>query len=465
MTKYVMSIATVLLIFTLCTAVFANSGPVYWQGYPAAEMMSIATDTPLTVESEELVFDFSQKHTSSYALEGKVTATYQMSNPTSEQQAVQMAFPFVGQLRQLNLAEIVIKADAQQLPYELYLGSRAEFNSRVSATDVVPSFAFTNILSALSRQQYSAAHFSAEEIGRLYRFDVSPTTEQNINFVVTFNDNAENTKILINGFNGFAREAGKVRLSAWCSEPQQFEVFALGEELEFTMQAYTNGELSEKTDLYTAQVTTQEQQVKLYLVSLSQHHLNTEAAALLDDTQVYNLYAEELDQQFTQNLGVCALEELWALAEQERIMVLLYSLEFPPQRAQEISVSYKTSGTMDKRETVSPQYSFTYLLNPAAHWSEFKDLQIKIITSPEAPYLINSSLPLKQTADRQYSADFTGLPGQDLTFTLFAAEKVTLADKVAGRVNRTFGYITPISLGILLLLIILFGKKRTNSYF
>ena len=68
MKKYLMGTVTaVMLILTLFMPVYANSGPVYWQGYPAAEMMSVEPDTPITVESEELVFDFSQQGHISYA--------------------------------------------------------------------------------------------------------------------------------------------------------------------------------------------------------------------------------------------------------------------------------------------------------------------------------------------------------------------------------------------------------------
>lgn len=463
MKKYATSMITLLLILTLFRSAFANSGPVFWQGYPAAEMISVEELTPLTVESEELIFDFSQQEYISYALEGKVTATYQMFNPTNEQQKVQMAFPFVGQLRTLSPSEIVIEADTQKVPYEIYLSEKAAA-AELTVNEANTGFTFTEVLSAITKQQYKAKCFAAGEVGRLYRFDVSPTTKQEINFAVTLNCHAANTKILNNGFNGIARDAGKVRLTAWCTEPQQLEIFVLGDEPEFTMQAYSNGELTEPTDLFAAQLTSQEQQLKTYLLSLSQSHLTTETAALLEESQLYNLYAAALDHQFTNNLGFCAADELWAQTEQERIMVLVYTLDFPAQSSREVSVSYLTSGTMDKRETVSPQYTFTYLLNPAAHWSQFKDLQIKIITPPEAPYVVNSSLALQQLAAGQYSGYFAALPEQDLTFTLYAAEKITVVDKVAGKINHTFGYFTPLVLGALLLLVmirlIVFFRKR-----
>ena len=454
MKKYA-AIITLLLILTLFTPAAANSGPVYWQGYPAAEMMTIEKETPLIVESEELVFDFSQQYTPTYNLAGKVTATYQMSNPTAEQQAVQMAFPFCGRLQMLDAAEIVIKVDAHELPFELYLGSRLDFADSGAAAAPSNSLTFQDILSAVSRQQYDADNFSAGEVGRLYRFMLSPTTEQNINFAVSFSYHAEEISILCHGFNGFEREGEKVRLTSWCAEPMQAAIFVLGGELDFTVQAYTDGELTDSTDLYTAEITVEAQQVKPYLLTLSRQQPGTTAITLLDETQVYNLYAEALDRQFTYNLGYCAAEELWAQAEQERMLVLLYTVEFPPQSVREVSVSYVTSGTMDKRETVSPQYSFTYLLKPAAHWRHFKNLQIRIITPPETPYVVNSSLPLKQTAEREYSAEFTALPADDLYFTLYAKEKITAADKAAVKIKRIFAYFPLSVLGLLLLSIML----------
>ncbi|HHY05244.1 MAG TPA: hypothetical protein GX534_08680, partial [Thermoanaerobacterales bacterium] len=58
MRRLIASIALIFLVFC-CGAAFANSGPVFWQGYPSSEIMSIENDSPIEVKKENLVFDFS----------------------------------------------------------------------------------------------------------------------------------------------------------------------------------------------------------------------------------------------------------------------------------------------------------------------------------------------------------------------------------------------------------------------
>ena len=53
-----------------------------------------------------------------------------------------------------------------------------------------------------------------------------------------------------------------------------------------------------------------------------------------------------------------------------------------------------------------------------------------------------------------YSATLEKLPEEDLTFTLDLKEKVTLYDKIEGRINRSFGYFTPIVIGLIIIFII-----------
>ncbi|NLZ93096.1 MAG: hypothetical protein GX922_03635 [Firmicutes bacterium] len=468
MKKYLMGTVTaVMLILTLFMPVYANSGPVYWQGYPAAEMMSVEPDTPITVESEELVFDFSQQGHISYALEGRVTATYQMFNPTDEAQIVQMAFPFVGTLARLNTDEIMIAAEQEKIPYELYLGEQFQQARFSPAGEEKMAFAFSRIVDALTTQIYQAQNFADNEQGKLYFFTVTPTTEQEINFVLDFSFDPQQTKILTKGFNRYERDSAKTRIAAWCRQQTQLEVLVLCKDIEFESTAYTDGELGKQTKLYHEQKLVQTVKLKQYLLSFIQDKIPMQDKGLFAANQLYNLYAQFLDQIFTQNSGYCSENDLYAASNADRIMTLVYTVDFLPQEIKEVSISYQTVGTMDKRETTSPQYSYTYLLNPASHWKDFKNLNIKVITPQEAPYVINSSLELKQTEERVYTAKLPDLPNGDFSFTLFAKERITAADKIAGKVNRAFGYFTPLLLGVLSLIMVIFLlvfiKKRKQK--
>jgi len=112
---------------------------------------------------------------------------------------------------------------------------------------------------------------------------------------------------------------------------------------------------------------------------------------------------------------------------------------------------------MDKRNTAKPQYLYDYILNPAENWNKFNNLNIKIITPPEAPYIVDSSIELNKEEGNIYTAALENLPEDDLSFTLYSREKVTMLDKIEGRVNRSFGYFAPIVIGIIVILVMILG--------
>src|SRR5690554_875888 len=106
MKKCIIFLISTAIILSFPTFAFSNSGPTYWEGRPSSQVLSIDQNTPITVEKEDLVFDFSvnddpktrELYGEGYTLGGKVTASYQMHNPTDEPLKIQMAFPFIGPL-------------------------------------------------------------------------------------------------------------------------------------------------------------------------------------------------------------------------------------------------------------------------------------------------------------------------------------------------------------------------------
>ncbi|MPN37686.1 hypothetical protein SDC9_185206 [bioreactor metagenome] len=148
-------------------------------------------------------------------------------------------------------------------------------------------------------------------------------------------------------------------------------------------------------------------------------------------------------------MGFCSDGDIFAESYNERIITLVYDVEFPSSSVRNVSVTYNTKGTMDKRNTVKPQYSFDYILNPAKNWSSFNNLNIKIITPQAAPYIIDSSVEFTKEEGNIYTTVFEKLPEEELSFTLYPNEKITLLDRVNGRINRSFGYFAPIIIGII----------------
>ena len=447
-------IASILLtVVTLSspTVVFANSGPTYWKGYPSSDIMLIKENCPITVKNENLVFDFSDDDNSGYTIDGKVTATYKMENPTDELLSVQMAFPFVGRVNELSPDDIAIMAGGNPVPYDLFIGDTVD-SYGASVEDREASFDFKDIVNTITDEPYKAENFTEKELGKLYMIEVKPTTDQRINFAVDFNFDFAKTKVLTYGFNRYERDGKKVRIAAWCYEPEVLEIYVLGEDIDLKINAYTDGELSKKTDLFTHQISTKEVELKPYLMEYIKNHNYRETNNMFPDTQLYNLYGKALDRHFTS--GYSSEHDLLEQENYQRILTLVYIVEFPANSEKEVSVRYRTSGTMDRRETADPLYTFDYIMNPARNWKDFKNLNIEIIPPQKAPYIVKSSIQLTKGENNTYTATLAELPEDDLSFTLYAHEKITLFDKTFGKIQQKLGYVVFFAMNAIPFLII-----------
>ena len=83
-----------------------------------------------------------------------------------------------------------------------------------------------------------------------------------------------------------------------------------------------------------------------------------------------------------------------------------------------MAVAYLSSSYGLREGTTYWTQEFTYLLSPARHWAEFGSLDITIRTPEPVPYIVRSSLPLREAEERCYTAHFDSLPDGELTFTL-----------------------------------------------
>jgi len=418
------------MILSFSTIALANAGPSYWQGYPSSDILLVQEGCPIEVESETLVFDLTDSENFAHTLGGKVTATYKMANPTPEHQRVQMAFPIVSSVRDVSPKDLLIASERAEIPYELYFGDVAD--NRGSRQNSM-SFDFADILRTVSNDIYPSKNFKAHETGKLYRIAVRPTTEQPINFAIELSFDQEKTKVINKGFNRYEWGEKRARIAARCYNPEVLEIYVLGEDIDFDFQVYSDGELKQKTDLYKCDITVELMELKSYLMDFLEDEIPTDIPGV-SDIQWYNLYAKTLDQYLSQNLGFVALEDVLSASHQQRIITLIYELDFPPESERELKVSYITTGTMDKTQTHSPLYTFHYLLNPAKNWKSFKDLSIKIITPEEAPYIIESSIALEKKGENLYTAFLKDLPLEDLSFTLYYQEKITWKDKIQAKV-------------------------------
>lgn len=108
---------------------------------------------------------------------------------------------------------------------------------------------------------------------------------------------------------------------------------------------------------------------------------------------------------------------------------LVYTVEFPAGGTREVAVSYPSFSYSIQEGTTYWQHTFTYLLSPAQYWAHFGTLDVEISAPEEAPYIIDSTLPLEAAGEGRYTAHFDGLPEGELEFTLYREPSITLWDR------------------------------------
>lgn len=439
---------------------WANSGPSFWRGFPSSEVLTVDRECPIEIASEKLSFDFSDDSIHDYTIWGKVTAAYEMVNPTDQDLSVQMAFPFIASLGDFSPDDVVITADGIELPYKLYIGDVVNNYGDPYQAESEEGLAFEKILSTISGQPYQAQHFSENEKGLLYTLEVRPTTEERINFACDFEFDKDKTKVLTNGFNRYEKNGSKVRIASWSYEPETLEILVLGENINFNINAFTDGELKEETDLYSYEISSQEVELKSYIENYVKGYQEKfsggqSGTLALDEVQFFNLYEAALDRAFTFNEGYFYCEQLMEQNHYQRVLTLVYNVDFPANSPKNVTVNYKTSGTMDKTKTVKPMYSFVYLLNPARNWGGFGNLDIEIITPEEAPHIVESSLDFIKENDRLYRAAFNSLPQEDLSFTIYEKEQISFLDRAVKVALGPFSiFLVPILLGLVVFMVI-----------
>lgn len=444
------NIITLILLILISNTAIANSGPTYWKGYPTFEVLSIEKNSPITIENEDLVFDFSKKEYlehGNHSISGLVTATYRMSNQSKENQTVQMAFPFVSSLRFFNPYDVAIKVDNQNIPFDIYIGDNpVEYNLNFDA-----------ITKSISRDILNPKNYDLNEAGTLYTYDVRTVGIENLRFVIDFFYDDEKTKIVGKGFNSYGWEDGQARVSAWIRDEETVEVFAIGEDIDLNISAFTDGEHKKPTDKYSYELKKEKLSIEEYLNrSIDNHEYSAGYNEFLSKNQLFNFISKRLDELIEKNVFFLMIEDLFALDYEDMIFVILYEVNFPKESEREVSVSYIARGTMDRTSTVDPLYTFEYLLKPAVNWASFKNLNIEIRPPSEYPYIVDKSIQLLRDDDGNYVGAFESLPDKDLSFTLYSKEEVTFIDKVKNKANN-LTYALPIIniIGIPLIFVII----------
>ncbi len=426
-----------IIIFIMANAIFvnANSAPSYWEAYPYSEVLAVDKDCPVVVNSEHLTFDFSQdyEYGNNFSPVARVNAGYEMMNPTDGTLYVQMAFPFVASLTDLSVSDIAIRVDDETIPYEIYIDPD---DADVEGSDG-EGFSYGGVGDIL-KDPIVSEDFDLNNDAKLYRLKVDMDSKEDVDFKINFNVNPQKTRLIVSGFNGgsYGYSDGEgSSISARISNSEAMEILILGEDFEFTYEVYSNENKKLPKDSYNIDIIQDTADPGEYLSAAIRQDIRADISNWISDDQLLAPYVSRIFRE-SRVTGFVMLQDVLAAGFTDRIITLVYSVEFPAQETRRVSVGYLSAGVMDSRETTWPQYSYTYLLSPAQNWADFANLDIEIMTPEEAPYIIKSNLELTADGRNRYTASFDALPKEELSFTLYKNAKATFADKVQKKVSK-----------------------------
>ena len=409
--------ALILLLPALLLPAGANSEPTKWEGTPASEILVVDGDSPITVSSERLTFDVVGKD--SYSLTARVTAAYQMENPTDEALAVQMAFPMEEVPADFNPAGVSITANGAEVPFRLNFGETIY-------------------------KEYAPTVFDPEMTGTVYTF-LPDGKEDDPWLTIEIHDDMEQ-KIFVNDLYSGSYSSTDSYYTFGLDAEEGITVFAFDGSLDYTVRGgYT---LTETEDTFA---------------HYFQSWLGAQSYAGQYDGHWEDLVAQKymgLNQLWT-DCPVVASGWLEQYGRSRQTITLVYTVDFPARSGQEVVVSYLSRSDGLREGTADWQHTFTYLLSPARHWADFGALDITVNANEEFPYVIDSTVPLESSGEQTYTARLDGLPNGDLRFTLYPQPQISAFDRYSAAVNLTsWSFLLLLLLAVVALVLIVHLIRR-----
>jgi len=399
---------TLLIILSLCVSVVsANSGPVGWGADPAAQTYTVDKDSQISIEKENLIFDFTDHKYESYNLQGMVSARYLMKNNSDQEKNVLMAFPYLNEniyLGDLSTNSISILVDGKEIGYTYDLNNyRQQGDSD-----------FKNIIFNLDTNKHVPNNFDEEQT--LYKYTFEITSSDRMRYKLRFSLD-EDEYIFTEGFNSYGRTDNNYVISAHINKSEKITLYVSDRLFSFKEEAVTEDDNA--IDDYKVDTLIEEVTMKDYLLS----RIESTDENLKDS--IYNELITYLDQVLLANDNYFRSDDIYSFFSiSNTIITLLYEVEFKPSQVREIVVNYPILGAMNREKTSSEIYKFNYLFNPAENWKSFKDLTVDVYTSDEYPYLVESNHIFSKIEENHYQFKTETLPDKDLEFKLYDQSEV-----------------------------------------
>ena len=413
MKKFCGLLAAVLIASVMHCVAMANSGPAYWNNGPSFEPVALE-ESSLDVVEEELLFDFNDPDSVwGWSPAAVVTATYQMSWPKEQPAAsVQMAFPLISSVLEISTEFSGVSVDGQPLDHQTFYGSAVYgLPYQNSQEDYLNHLDLEQVLKDVFDD--TVALPSDNPAGTVYRL-VPPA--ENCQVEVTIPDQVRGASAY--GLSSYAGDDKQTVLGArfYDVEKDSLTFFLKGEPREdLTIEAYTIEEKQPLEKTAYKLETTRSTWLEWLLEGIRQY--SGKSGIPLPEGEQWDRLFQQFQKETSQSQEIDLDTVASSLLRDDRLAVVLYTVDFQPGQQREMTVQYQMQGSMDRRETQEPVYTYRYLTNPAKRWNSFGKLTVRVIPPSEAMELVDSSIPLERQKDGSYQATLEELPEENIVFS------------------------------------------------
>lgn len=436
--------------------VTANSAQYHWNGTTATGAIVTDDICPVIVEKEVLTFDIQEfprnydKELKDYlAYSGHVTAKYTFYNPSDDTVCATVVFPFgtVPHYGYLHDTETSINVDTEK--YDVIVNDTViEKTLRHTLTSFGAQFELSKDM-ALLHDTYMADDFYHPDMPvTRYTYvpeNVDTETYHAANAAFILSADPSKTRVLMENQNGGKLLDNGVQLECWV-EDASFTVNVIGEPLRHMPEwkFYENGacekEIPGNMVLTNTEVTT------LKDFALSKYDAN---AGILEHDW-YNAIIASMKSLEWSNGAISGSEFQSDLSD---YLMRWYEYEITLQPGERITNTI-TAPIYPSFDTSyePPIYEYTYLLSPAQSWKSFGTLDIMINTPY---YMTESGWDGFERTNEGYACHLTGLPEDELTFTLCLEPEPPVSD------NRfPLAAIIVFVVGFIVIVVLLRSRKR-----
>ncbi len=434
MKKGITSLVMVLIVILSGILVYGNSGPVTWFQYPGISMITIDEDTPISVLNEELHFDFSNGEHDDFSLIGEVSAKYRMKNTGEEDINSRMVFPFIKNMWGVEKDQIEVLIDGNPIDYKIHYGDTASSISAYGKFD--ESIELKDILKSVTDEKYIPKNYGYDERGILYRIHLKSDREESMHVVANFQTESGRSRIIAKGNNSYEyNETNEFSVGTWLGEEKRImEIYSFDEDLTINISGYQSGhpEADEVNDFWY-EIEEIEIDIEHYLIDFIDADTDEFIGYNVPDDK--NVFYKALDQALERERFISE-DQIFSLLIASRYVLIAYEVPFEAFEEKTVEIRYPTLGSMDKRKTINPTYTYNYFLHPAKYWKDFQNLTIRITPSKDYPYVLQSNLLLNKETDGTYVGTFDTLPEEDLSFTLYEKEEITSSEKIRNAIDN-----------------------------